>query len=259
MSIAETPVEVELVTHLDLPETDGKPVENAYQPNQSSLLFDVLLPVLDRLHPDNNYYAAADNGIYWRRTKEPLEGCRAPDWFYVANVPRLLDGEFRRSYVIWQEVISPLLVVEYVSGDGTEERDTTPYTGKFWVYERGIKAGYYVIWDPFRAQLEVFELVHGLYRPLAPNAEGRFRILELDIEFGAWNGAYHGLAADWLRVWENGRLVPTPAEQHDIERQRAENEHKRAEAEKLRAEAEKQRAEKLAARLRELGVDPDSV
>lgn len=266
MSIVDAPAAVEPVTHHDLPETDGKPVENAYQPSQSSLLFDVLLPILDRLHPDGNYHAAAENGIYWRRTKEPLEGCRAPDWFYVANVPRLLDGEFRRSYVIWQEVISPLLVVEYVSGDGTEERDATPYTGKFWVYERGIKAGYYVIWNPFRARLEVFELVHGLYRPMEPNEDGRFRILELGIEFGVWNGTYHGLAADWLRVWENGRLVPTPAEQHDVERQRAETEHRRAEAEmqraeaeKQRAEAEKERAEKLAAKLRALGVDPDSV
>jgi hypothetical protein len=177
----------------------------------------------------------------------------------VANVPRLLDGEFRRSYVIWQEVISPLLVVEYVSGDGSEERDATPYTGKFWVYERGIKAGYYAIWDPFRVQLEVFELIHGLYRPLAPNAAGRFRILEMGVDLGIWNGTYHGLHADWLRAWENGVMIPTPEERADLNGQRAETERLRAEAEKQRAETEKQRAEKLAGKLRELGVDPDSV
>jgi Uma2 family endonuclease len=258
MSIADAPATAGS-THLDLPETDGKPVENTYQLYQSALLLSVLTPILNRLHPDGNYFAGGDTGIYWRQTKEPLEGCRAPDWFYIANVPRLLDGEFRRSYVMWQEVISPLLVIEYVSGDGSEERDQTPNTGKFWVYERAIKAAYYVIWDPFRSQLEVFELIHGLYRPMMPSAEGRFRILEMDIELGIWNGIYHELPADWLRVWERGRLVPTSEEQSDLERQRAENEKQRAENEKQRAENEKQRAEKFAARLRELGVDPDSV
>lgn len=258
MSIAEAPTAAG-PTHLDLPETDGKPVENTYQPYQSALLTGVLTPVLDRLHPDGNYLAAADTGIYWRQTKEPLEGCRAPDWYYIANVPRLLDGEFRRSYVMWQEVISPLLVVEFVSGDGSEEHDQTPNSGKFWVYERAIKASYYLIWDPFRVRLELFELIRGRYHPLTANADGRFPVPELEVEFGVWNGVYQGLPADWLRVWENGRLVPTPEELNDIERQRTEHEHRRAEAEKQRAEAERLRAEKLAARLRELGVDPDSV
>jgi Uma2 family endonuclease len=252
MSIAETPGAVQRPAHLDLPETDGKPVENTYQPFQSALLTGVLTPVLDRLHPDGNYLAASDTGIYWRRTKDPLEGCRAPDWYYIANVPRLLDGEFRRSYVIWEEVISPFLVIEYVSGDGSEERDATPYAGKFWIYERAIKAEYYVIWDPFRVELEVYERVHGLYRRMTPNTDGRYRILGMGVEFGVWNGTYQGLPADWLRAWENGRLVPTPEELADVQTQRAE-------AEKQRAEAEKQRAEKLAAKLRELGVDPDSV
>lgn len=143
-------------------------------------------------------------------------------------------------------------MVEYVTGTGSEEHDDTPNTGKFWVYERAIKASYYVIWDPFRSTLEVFELVHGLYRQMQPNASGRYRILELGIEFGLWNGVYQGLPADWLRAWEHGRLIPTPEEQNDIERQRAETE-------KQRADTEKQRAEKLAAKLRELGVDPDFV
>ena len=61
----------------------------------------------------------------------------------------LLNGEVRRSYVLWQEYIFPLIVLEFVSGNGTEERDKTPPTisdfqehkklGKFWVYKRGIR------------------------------------------------------------------------------------------------------------------------
>lgn len=100
MSIAESTTDAGFLSHLELPCTDGKPAENTYQPAQSALLSGIMIPLLERLHPDGNFHAAADNGIYWRRTKEPLEGCRAPDWYYVANVPRLLNGEFRRSYVM---------------------------------------------------------------------------------------------------------------------------------------------------------------
>ena len=50
----------------------------------------------------------------------------------------------------------------------------------------------------------------------------------------------------WLRWWDrDGNLLLTGAE--------------RAEQEKQRAEQERQRAERLAAKLRELGVDPDEV
>ena len=258
MSIAE-PVPITVgPTHLDLPHTDDKPVENAYQPLQSALLSGSLVPWLDRLHPDGNYYVGADNGIYWRATAPPENGCRAPDWFYVANVPRLLGGEFRRSYVMWQEVIAPLIVVEYVSGDGSEERDRTPYSGKLWVYEQAIRATYYAIWDPQQLRLEVFELVRAHYQPMAPNEHSRFLIPEMELELGVWEGEYQNHPGHWLRGWDlNGRILPSPEESGEEQRQRAEREKQRAEHEKQRAEHEKQRADKLAAKLRELGVDPE--
>src|SRR5580658_4350868 len=128
MAIAEAPPEV-FPTHLDLPDTDGKPVDNTYQPLQSMLLTGSLTPVLDRFHPDGNYYIGTNTGIYWKRTEKPLEGCKVPDWFYVPNVPRLLNGTLRRSYVMWHEYAHPLIAIELVSGDGTEERDATPEKG----------------------------------------------------------------------------------------------------------------------------------
>jgi Tfp pilus assembly protein PilN len=54
-------------------------------------------------------------------------------------------------------------------------------------------------------------------------------------------------------------LVPTPEESATAEIQRAEAEHQRAEAEHQRAEAVQQQNERLMAKLRELGVDPDSI
>ena len=58
---------------------------------------------------------------------------------------------------------------------------------------------------------------------------------------------------NWLRWWDRaGNLLLWSAEQAEQERQRAEQERQRA-------EQERQRAEILAAKLRELGVDPDQL
>ncbi|HEX4611790.1 MAG TPA: Uma2 family endonuclease [Urbifossiella sp.] len=237
MSIADTPAAA-LPTHLDLPCEDGKPVENFYQPYQTALLTAVLTPWLDRLHRDGQYLVGADNGIYWEITDPPLDGCRAPDWFYIPGVPKLLDGGLRRSYVLWQEKIPPLVVIEYVSGSGAEERDRTPQAGKWWVYEQAIKAGYYVIHDPDRGELEVYALTNGRYQIVPATAAGRFPITPLGIELGHWEGDFQGNPAVWLRAWDRaGGLLPTAEE---------------------RADAEKTRANALAARLRAHGIDPDA-
>jgi Uma2 family endonuclease len=253
MSIADPPVASLVPTHLDLPETDGKPVENAYQPLQSMLLTGCLTPVLDRFHTDGNYFIGADTGIYWRRTDNPLEGCKAPDWYYVPSVPRLLEGTYRRSYVLWEEYARPLIVIEYVSGDGSEERDETPRTGKFWVYERAIQSTFYAIHDPDAERMDVFELVRGRYQPLPRDASGRFRIPAMEVDLGHWQGDYRGHPFTWLRAWDwHGRLLPTLEEQAEFQHQRAEEERR------ARLVAD-ERAAKLASRLRELGVDPDAV
>ena len=125
-------------THLDLPCTDGLPVENSFQPAQGRLLTSSILPKLAELHPQGDFFIGNDVGIYWKVTEPPLKGCKVPDWYYVPGVPGTVDGELRRSFVMWQEGVSPLLVVEFVSGDGSEEHDDTPGTGKFWIYKRMI-------------------------------------------------------------------------------------------------------------------------
>ncbi|MCI0703441.1 MAG: Uma2 family endonuclease, partial [Planctomycetia bacterium] len=183
-------------------------------------------------HPDGNYFIGADTGIFWQIAKEPLEGCKAPDWYYIPNVPRLIHGDIRRSYVLWEEFGRPLIVIEFVSGDGSEERDTTPAKGKFWVYEHAVAATYYLIWDRSGRTLEAYELWRGRYRPIGPNEHARYPIPAMEVEFGIWDGVFLGYQTCWLRAWNReGQLLPTPQE----------------------------RAERLAARLRELGVDPDTV
>jgi len=97
-------------------------------------------------------------------------------------VPPMIDGRFRRSYVLWQEAVRPLVIIEYASGDGSEERDTAPHRGKFWVYEKAICAGYYAIYEVEKAAVELFKLNGGCYVRVEPNAAGRLPIEPLGVE-----------------------------------------------------------------------------
>jgi hypothetical protein len=63
---------------------------------------------------------------------------------------------------------------------------------------------------------------------------------------------------NWLRWWDkSGNLLLWSSEQAEQERQIAEQERQIAKEERQRADREYQRAEKLAAKLRELGIDPE--
>jgi Uma2 family endonuclease len=244
---------------------------------KSSFLTSSIIPVLDRLHPDGRYAIGQDSGIYWRLVDPPERGAEAPDWFYVANVAPSLDGTYRRSYVMWKELIIPTIAIEFVSGDGSEERDATAPTGdskagKFWVYEQAIRIPFYAIYEADKAAVEVYELVNGRYQRVAANQRGHYPIAPMGVELGIWQGEYFNQDFSWLRWWDDaGNLLLAGDELAKRELLRAERESLRAEQESLRAERaveqvaeekqrteqERQRADRLAAKLRELGIDAE--
>lgn len=229
-----------LPDHTQLPDEDGNFVKNYQEPPQGDLLTDTITPILNKIHPDGNYCLGRDCGIYWRLPDPPesLEkGAVAPDWFYVPNVSPTIDGQVRRSFVMWQETIEPLIALEFVSGTGVEERDQTPVKGKFWVYERAIQIPFYGIYEVNKARVEVYQLVHGRYQKMTPNSRGHYCIEPLKIELGIWQGEYQNQQFPWLRWWDTeGNLLLTSQEW---------------------TEQERQRAERLAAQLRALGVEPE--
>jgi Uma2 family endonuclease len=258
----------DLPDHKQLPDRDDSAIPNMQQSPRTEMLNQCLAPVLAEIHPDGLYCVAGDCFIYFRHTQPVLNGCKAPDWFYVPGVPPMLGGEIRRSYVLWKECVRPLVVIEYVSDDGREEHDTTPNTGKFWVYEQAIGASFYVIFDPQRSALEVWQLVNGRYQALKPSAEGRYLIAPLRVEVGVWEGTFRNLAGAWLRAWEpaTGRMLPLLREQADAAEAGLEETRlllteqvNKTDSERKRADEQSRRAELLAARLRELGINPDEV
>ncbi|MEQ9481410.1 Uma2 family endonuclease [Coleofasciculus sp. F4-SAH-05] len=269
--------------HTQLPESDGTFVKNFQEHPQSLILTDSIGSVLQQLHPDGQYAIGQDCGIYWRETKPPEKGAEAPDWFYVPNVPPLLNGEIRRSYVLWRELIAPMIALEFASGNGDEERDATPLSvspegettkpGKFWVYERIIRIPYYAIYEIKTSQLEVYHWRDFSYQKISPNERGHYPIPPLGVELGLWQGTYQNQTQRWLRWWDSeGNLLLIGEERAQLERQRAEQESRRAEQEHQRAEQEHQRAEqesrraeqaeqkatRLAQRLKAMGIDTDT-
>ncbi|HBB31088.1 MAG TPA: transcriptional regulator [Cyanobacteria bacterium UBA8803] len=248
-----------LPDHTQLPESDGTFVKNFQEHPQSILLTDAIRPVLQELHPHGWYRIGQDCGIYWRLTDPPEKGAEAPDWFYVPNVPPLVDGEVRRSYVLWHEYVAPLIVLEFVSGDGSEECDrTSPFPddeqnsetrkrpGKFWVYEQAMRVPFYGIYEVKKASVEVYQLVQGRYERMSANERGHYAIAPMGVELGIWQGRYDEMELPWLRWWDSeGNLLLTGEERSHLLASQLEQ--------------ERQRAERLAERLRQMGINPDEV
>lgn len=246
MTFTETETFTPLPDHTQLPCEDGTFVKNFQEHPQSILLTTSIRPILDRIHPDGQYCIGQDSGIYWRMTEPPQNGAEAPDWFYVPNVSPTLNGQTRRSYVLWQESIPPQIVLEFVSGNGSEERNKTPWKGKFWVYETVIRPAYYGIYEVRRERVEVYRLRERGYELIPPNECDRFPIETLGVELGLWQGMYQNLELPWLRWWDSdGNLLPSAEEDRDREKERAD-----------RAELELQQ---LRDRLQTANIDPDKL
>jgi Uma2 family endonuclease len=246
---SQTPIQP-FPDHTQLPESDGTFVKNFQEHPQSILLTESIWSVLQKLHPDSQFCIGQDSGIYWRMTEPPERGAEAPDCFYVPNVPPMLDGQIRRSYVLWRESIAPFIVLEFVSGDGFQERDNTPWTGKFWIYEQVIRPAFYGIYEVKQARIEVYRHIENHFEILPNNDRGHYPI-PIGVELGIWHGEYKNVTLPWLRWWDSeGNLLLTGEEKAEQEQQRA-----------IRAEAaweqERQRAERLAALLQERGIEWD--
>ena len=169
------------------------------------------------------------------------------------NVSPLLNGKRRRSYVMWKESVVPLIAIEFTSGNGSEERDRTspfsvgnPKAGKFWVYEQAVRIPFYAIYEVEKASVDVYELVNSDYQKCIPNQRGHYPIPALGVELGIWQGEFMHQDLPWLRWWDSyGNLLMSGDE--------------RAERADRKAEEADRRAEQLAAKLRELGINPDEL
>ncbi|HIK32244.1 MAG TPA: Uma2 family endonuclease [Oscillatoriales cyanobacterium M59_W2019_021] len=190
---------------------------------------------------DINFYYDVRHHLRYKR----------PDWFLVVGVPRLWEEtRLRNSYVMWQEGVAPLVVVELLSpGTGKEDLGETEnpaedadraIPSKWEVYEQILRVPYCLVYDRRTQRLRFFQLEGARYRERSLNPQPPLIwIPELELGLDLRSEEYEGIPGLWLR-WCDDRGNPIPTD---------------TEAERQRAEAERQRADRLAARLRELGVD----
>ncbi len=238
------------------PEEPGLPDE--FHDLQPELLRLTFCPVS---YPTAQIFVASDLNLYYD-PRHP-QWYKRPDWFAVLGVSRLYEQrDLRLSYVTWQEGVNPFIVVELLS-PGTEQEDlgqtlreaSQPPT-KWAVYEQILRVPYYVVFNRYTDELRTFELLRSQYREIRL-FESRLWLPELELGLGLWQGSYQGIERQWLRWYDaQQNWIPTPEEQ---QQQRAEQERQRAEQMELLLEQERQRSERLAARLRELNIDPDEL
>ncbi|MFM7423890.1 MAG: Uma2 family endonuclease [Elainella sp.] len=245
------PLQPPLPPRETLPTMYDLPSENPEEPGLPDEFHDLqpqLLSATLRLrgYAKSEIFTGTDLNLYY--DVRHLQWYKRPDWFLVLGVPRLYEGkDLRSSYVIWQEGVSPFVVVELLS-PGTEQEDLgeqaevlpdlesepeaeTP-PGKWQVYEQILRVPYYIAFSRHTGELRCFRLVGGRYQEQSLDSQQpRLWIPELEAGIGLWSGVFDGIDRPWLRWYDNQGWIPTAAE----------------------------RAERLAARLRELGEDPDAL
>ncbi|MBD2438737.1 Uma2 family endonuclease [Nostoc sp. FACHB-110] len=219
------------------------PVENIQQPSLAAALTDAL-GANGRIQPQ--MLIGSNFGLVATINKKIV--VKAPDWFYIPQVQPVAADIIRRSYTPNLEGDAVAVVMEFLSeteGGELSIRSTPPY-GKLYFYEKILQVPTYVTYDPYEPSLEVRIWQNEQYTLQTADANGRFWIPELELFLGIWQGERLCKTINWLRWWDSaGNLLLWSSEQAEQERQRAEQ--------------ERQRAERLAAKLRELGVDPDAI
>jgi len=120
------------------------------------------------------------------------------------------------------------------------------------IYQDTFRTLDYFWFDPYTQEFAGFHLVDGEYQPLQASEQGYLWSQQL----GLYLGAYQGLLRFFTR---DGQLVPTPEETAEQAEQKAGQAEEKAEQAEQKAEQAEQKAERLAAKLRELNIDPDTI
>jgi Uma2 family endonuclease len=241
----------------DLIFDDGEPLES----NRHRLYMNVLIRSMAQgLAERKPYFVGGNMFIYYSSQQVKNRDFRGPDFFVVLDVE---DNKDRLGWVVWEEAGRyPDVIIELMS-PSTRHTDTGI---KKTIYGDIFRTSDYYVFDPFEpSSLQGWHLdLDQGYQPLMPNAQGQLWSKRLNLWVGPWQGKIEGLEVTWLRFFDpKGDLVLLPEElaqqQAELAQQQAGLAQQQAELAEQKAEQEYQRAERLAAKLRELGLDPSTI
>jgi Uma2 family endonuclease len=220
----------------------------------------ILLSCLELLWRErSDYYASGNLTIYYNEEQLKKRDFCGPDFFVVLDT----EKRPRKSWVVWGEQGKyPDVIVEILS-DSTANIDRN---NKKILYQNTFRTPNYFWFDPNTLELQGFRLIEGQYQAISPNDQGYLWSEQLGLYLGIFDRKLRYFTAD-------GQLVPTPQEAELQQRQAKEQAilakeqailaKEQAILEKEQAILEKEREgqakEKLAQKLRELGIDPDTI
>ena len=246
------------VLTLDLPDSDGEPMENEREYFQVVLLYEALEQYW---HDRQDFYMGGNMFVYYSPEQaheilaeeadpaRPRRAFRGPDLFVVLNV----DGSFRRQkWVVWDEGGRyPDVIFEFLSPSTRRIDQTTKKT----LYEQTFKTREYYWYDPFDPrEFQGWRLdSDNRYQAMTPDARGWIWSPALQLWIGRWEGTYRRDQTTWLRFYDpEDRLVLTSGEIAEIALQQAEMTKQRAEAAEQRAAAAEAELARLRAELARL-------
>ena len=237
------------------PSSDGQPM--AESTIQYELIVKIKAGCESLFKDDPNVFVAAD--LLWYPVEGRPEIFQAPDTIVIFGRPK---GD-RRSYIQHREGnIGPQVVFEIRSHNDSN----TKMNKKLSFYQRYGVEEYYV-YDPQRNELEgwqriqeILEVIEPMEGWISPRLGVRFELGEDELEIYRSNGekflSYAELEEQSLLDRQRLQQESQRAEQAN---QRAEQADQRAEQANQMAEQANQIAQRLAAKLRELNIDPDSI
>jgi Uma2 family endonuclease len=234
----------------DLVFDDGEPLES----NRHRVAMNLLICSLKHHWAEReDYFIGGNMFVYYSSKQAKNRDFKGPDFFAVLDVEK---DPTRLGWVVWEENGRyPDVIIELLS-DSTEGQDLGE---KKRLYEKVFKTKDYFVFHPLKVNsLQGWSLdSRNGYQQIVPNQQGWLWSETFELWVGVWNGTVEDDSNTWLRFYDKaGNVVLLPEE---AQRQRADAEQQRADAEQQRADAEQQRAERLAAKLRELGEDPDHI
>ncbi|MBY0527725.1 MAG: Uma2 family endonuclease [Gemmataceae bacterium] len=214
--------------NLDLPETNGEPLESPWHRDAINLLIGIVKWLW---HGRTDFFVGGNMFIYFSTRQEKTREFRGPDFFLVKDV----DGTRERRF--WHLIVEngryPDLIIELLSPTTAEVDRTT----KKRLYENTFRTREYFCYDPATRALEGWRLERN-YQPIPTNERGWMWSEEVGLWLGTWEGVYEGTAATWLRFFDlQGQVVLSRAESAEGKNSQleADNAHLRAENAKLKA------------------------
>ena len=226
---------------------DDTPVDNFASAKQQRLLVSTLYSS----EQERTFLAEANVGIYHTDGQPAI----VPDVFLSLDVqvPENWWDKQNRSYLVWKFGKPPEVVIEIVSNKVGDELGN-----KLKIYEH-MRVSYYIVYDPTqqlgKQVLRIYEL-RGMRYSETPETW----LEQVGLGLTLWEGVFEGRQDVWLRwCYRDGNVLPTGDERAQQAEQQVQQERlEKNQAQHLAAQAE-QRAQLLAERLRELGIDPDTI